>query len=159
MESLEAILGGAVGSLPTVYLGLPLGAKSKSKEIWNGVIEKCEKRLSRWKSQYISLGGRVTLINSMLDALPTYMMSLFHIRTDVIKRIDTIRRSFLWQGHKEKKRFHLVKWKVLSASRKKRGLDLRDMKFQSMALKMKWLWRYTKDDQMRWVRAIRAKYE
>lgn len=33
------------------------------------MIEKCEKKLTRWKSQYISLGGRVTLINSVLDAL------------------------------------------------------------------------------------------
>ncbi|KAG5593764.1 hypothetical protein H5410_034996 [Solanum commersonii] len=26
---------------------MPLGANSKSKEIWNGVVERCEKRLSR----------------------------------------------------------------------------------------------------------------
>ncbi|XP_075092306.1 uncharacterized protein LOC107821421 [Nicotiana tabacum] len=56
MGQLTQILGGEVGSLPTVYLGMPLGARSKSKEIWNSVIEKCEKKLSRWKSQYLSLG-------------------------------------------------------------------------------------------------------
>lgn len=47
MERLTLILGGEVGSLPTIYLGMPLGAKSRSKEIWNNVIEKCEKKLSR----------------------------------------------------------------------------------------------------------------
>lgn len=71
MESLTSILGGEVGALPTVYLGMPLGEISKSKEIWNDVIERCEKKLCRWKSQYLSLGGRVTLINSVLDALPS----------------------------------------------------------------------------------------
>ncbi|XP_070049354.1 uncharacterized protein [Nicotiana tomentosiformis] len=47
MEQLSLILGGVIGSLPSIYLGMPLGAKSKSKEIWNTVIEKCEKKLSR----------------------------------------------------------------------------------------------------------------
>ena len=62
MEELPWILGGEVGSLPTIYLGTPLGAKSKSLNIWNPGIEKCEKKLTRLKSQYISLGGRVALI-------------------------------------------------------------------------------------------------
>ena len=28
-----------------------------SKEIWSNVIEKCEKKLARWKGQYLSLRG------------------------------------------------------------------------------------------------------
>ena len=83
-----------VGALSTIYLGLPLGAKSMSMEIWNGVIEKCEKKLARWKSQYLSMGERLTLINSVLDALPTYMMSLFPIPPGIINRLDIIRRNF-----------------------------------------------------------------
>ncbi|XP_059284805.1 uncharacterized protein LOC132038094 isoform X2 [Lycium ferocissimum] len=77
INMLAGILGGKVGELPTIYLGMPLGAKRKSKELWNSVLEKCEKKLVNWKSQYLSLGGRLTLINSVLDALPTYMMSIF----------------------------------------------------------------------------------
>ncbi|WMV24669.1 hypothetical protein MTR67_018054 [Solanum verrucosum] len=96
MEALNIILGGQVGALPTTYLGMPLGAKSMSKEIWSSVIEKCEKKLARWKGQYLSLGGRVTLINSVLDAMLTYMMSLFPIPVGVIDRLDRIRRKFLW---------------------------------------------------------------
>ena len=38
MEELSWILGGEVGSLPTIYLGIPLGAKSKALNIWNQVI-------------------------------------------------------------------------------------------------------------------------
>lgn len=56
MSGLASVLGGEVGALPTTYLGMPLGAKSKSTDIWNGVIEKCEKKLAKWKSQYLSRG-------------------------------------------------------------------------------------------------------
>jgi len=109
MNLLASILGGEVGSLPTLYLGMPLGANSKSIEIWDTVIEKCEKKLARWKTQYLSRGGRLTLINSVLDALPTYMMSLFPIPAGVIKRLDRIRRNFIWHGDKERKGYHMVK--------------------------------------------------
>ncbi|WMV19366.1 hypothetical protein MTR67_012751 [Solanum verrucosum] len=57
--------------MPTTYLGMPLGSEHKAGEIWDGVLEKIEKRLARWKAQYISLGGKLILINSVLDALPT----------------------------------------------------------------------------------------
>ena len=103
MEALNAVLEGEIGALPTSYLGMPLGAKSQSYEIWNNVVEKCEMKLARWKSQYLSRGGRLTLINSVLDSLPTYMMSVFPIPKSVITRLDKIRRKFLWQGNSERK--------------------------------------------------------
>ena len=56
---------------------MPLGGKSKSIGIRNGVIEKWEKKLTNWKSQYLSRGGRLTIVNSVLDAIPDYMMSVF----------------------------------------------------------------------------------
>ncbi|WMV09233.1 hypothetical protein MTR67_002618 [Solanum verrucosum] len=95
MELLAIILGGEVGNLPTIYLGMPLGAKSNSKGIWDSVLEKCEKKLTGWKSQYLSLGGRLTLINAVLDALPTYMLSLFPIPPGVIQRLDKAPQT-LW---------------------------------------------------------------
>ena len=54
VESLAGVLGGRVGELPTVYLGMRLGVKRKSIKTWDGVIEKCEKKLTNWKSQYLS---------------------------------------------------------------------------------------------------------
>ncbi|KAF3625895.1 putative mannosyl-oligosaccharide 1,2-alpha-mannosidase MNS3-like [Capsicum annuum] len=47
MSWLATILGGEIGTLPTTYLRLPLGAKSKSIDIWNSVIEKSVKKLAR----------------------------------------------------------------------------------------------------------------
>ncbi|XP_070009924.1 uncharacterized protein [Nicotiana sylvestris] len=47
IDLLDAILGGEVGALPTIYLGMPLGAKSKAIGIWNNVLEKCEQKLAR----------------------------------------------------------------------------------------------------------------
>lgn len=77
LEELAEILGCSIGTFPTTYLGLSVGAKFKSEAVWSGVIEKFEKKLASWQLQYLSMGGRLTLINSVLDSIPTYYMSLF----------------------------------------------------------------------------------
>lgn len=125
IQVLARVRGCEVGSLSTVHLGLSLGAKSKALEIWNGVIERCEKRLSNWKRQYLSLDGKIILVNSVLDALPTYVMSLFPIPSKVLKRLDSLRRNFIWQGNKVKKANHLVKWECLITNKKDGGLGIR----------------------------------
>ncbi|RVW34075.1 Transposon TX1 uncharacterized 149 kDa protein [Vitis vinifera] len=77
LEELAAELGCRLGALPTVYLGLPLGALHKTSSSWDGVEERMRRRLAQWKRQYISKGGRITLIKSTLASIPIYLLSLF----------------------------------------------------------------------------------
>ncbi|RVX18628.1 putative ribonuclease H protein [Vitis vinifera] len=65
-DSLElaAELGCRVGSLPSHYLGLPLGVPNRATSMWDGVEERIRRRLALWKRQYISKGGRITLIKA-----------------------------------------------------------------------------------------------
>ena len=46
VTELAGVLGCKVSELPLSYLGLPLGATFKKKVIWNGVVEKMERRLA-----------------------------------------------------------------------------------------------------------------
>jgi hypothetical protein len=72
IELLANIMGCNITYLPMSYLGLPLGAKFKSKQIWDPILEKMEQKLAGWQRMYLSKGGRVTLIKSTLSNLPTY---------------------------------------------------------------------------------------
>ena len=54
---LAAILGCKTVQLPISYLGLPLGAKFKSKSIWDPILEKMERKLAGWQHMYLSKGG------------------------------------------------------------------------------------------------------
>jgi len=81
------------------------------------ILEKTERKLTRWKAQYLSLGGRLILINSDLDSLPTYVMALFPIPAKVVEKLDGLRRNFLWNGNKEGKGYCLVNWKTLLLSK------------------------------------------
>ena len=94
-ENLALELGFKIGSLLAKYLRLPLGAKHKAASVWDGVEERFRKRLANWKRQYISKGGRLTLIRSTLSNMPTYVMSLFRLPRKVKIKLEKIQRDFL----------------------------------------------------------------
>ncbi|RVW38172.1 LINE-1 retrotransposable element ORF2 protein [Vitis vinifera] len=98
IEMLAVELGCKVGTLPSVYLGLPLGAKHKAMAMWDGVEARMRRRLALWKRQYLSKGGRITLIKSTLASMPIYQLSLFRMPKLVVKRLEKLQRDFLWGG-------------------------------------------------------------
>ena len=134
IEELADILGCKTLKLPMKYLGLPLGAKFKSKAIWNPIVEKIECRLAGWKRIYLSKGGRLTLIKSTLSNLPTYFLSLFLISVDVANRIEKIQRNFLWGTSNEVAKIHLVKWDMVCNPYSHGGLAIKNLRRFNEAL-------------------------
>ncbi|MCI20629.1 RNA-directed DNA polymerase (Reverse transcriptase) [Trifolium medium] len=53
-----------MGTVPFSYLGLPVGANSRSLSTWEPMIASLRKRLGTWRNKYVSLGGRIVLLNS-----------------------------------------------------------------------------------------------
>ena len=96
IEEMAVELGCRVGQLPSVYLGLSLGVPNKATYGWDGVEEKMRRRLALWKSQYISKGGRITLIKRTMGSMPVYQMSLFRMPIYVVRRLEKLQRDFLW---------------------------------------------------------------
>ena len=109
-EELAIELGCKTGSFPTSYLGLPLGAKHKAVGVWDSIEERIRKRLASWKIQYISKGGRATLIRSTWSSLPIYYLSLFQMPQKVCARLEKIQRQFLWGGSDQDRKISLVSW-------------------------------------------------
>ncbi|XP_059623114.1 uncharacterized protein LOC132266277 [Cornus florida] len=110
VASLAAVIGCGTSSFLISYLGLPLGDSSRSVGSWNPVIKRFERRLAGWKKQYLSKGGKVTLVKSTLSNLPTYFLSLFQIPSSIVGRLEMLQRNFLWGGQGEEFKFHLVRW-------------------------------------------------
>lgn len=59
-------------------------------------IQRFENELEGWKCKLIPRGGRMQLVNSVLSSIPIYFMACFRLSKWVIKRLDKIRRGFLW---------------------------------------------------------------
>jgi hypothetical protein len=66
-----------IGSYPFQYLGIPMHFRKLSNKDWEKIEERIEKKLSSWKGKYLSVRGRLVLINSVLTSLPMFMHSFF----------------------------------------------------------------------------------
>ena len=159
MEPLASVLGCKIGSLPTSYLGFPLGAPYKATRVWDAVEERFRKMLSLWKRQYLSKGGCLTLLKSTLSNLLTYFLSFFVILKRVCARLEKIQRDFLWGGGALENKPHLVSWKVICAAKKDGGLGIRSLATFNKALHGKWLWRFANENDPLWNQIISSKYD
>ena len=100
--------------------------------------ERLRKRLALWKRQYISKGGRLTLIKSTLFNMSTYLMSLFCLPRRVKLRLEKIQHKFLWGGGNLERKLHLVNWETVCLCKEKGGLGIRNLSKFNRALLRKW---------------------
>jgi uncharacterized protein YpuA (DUF1002 family) len=59
-----------------------------SNKDWEKIEERIEKKLSSWKEKYLSVVGRLVLINSVLSSLPMFILSFFDVLKGVLEKID-----------------------------------------------------------------------
>nr|GFD16052.1 RNA-directed DNA polymerase, eukaryota [Tanacetum cinerariifolium] len=79
---------------PFKYLGILVGDNMSSIKAWDETISKMKKRLSRWKLNTLSVGGRLTLLKSVLGSTPIYNMSIFKVHKSVLNLMESLRRNF-----------------------------------------------------------------
>jgi hypothetical protein len=93
-----------------------------------------------------SVGGRLVLINSILSSLPMFMMSFFEIRRGVLKKLDYFRSRFFWQSDEHKKKYRLIKWKVVCTPKDQGGLGFLNLVVHNKCLLSKWLFKLINSD-------------
>ncbi|KAL4578043.1 hypothetical protein LXL04_014158 [Taraxacum kok-saghyz] len=147
-------LGCEPSSLPFTYLGVPVGANMNLKKFWKPVIDKFQSKLSSWKAQNLSLGGRLTLTKNVLGSLPSYYFSLFVAPVGVVNTLEKIRRNFLWGGLDEQKNIRWVAWNKVVVSKENGGLGLGSLRAYNLAMIVKWWWRMRCNKSAMWSRVI-----
>lgn len=85
--------------------------------------------------------GRLSLVNMVLSSIPTYHLTVFVMKKWAIKKIDKIRRNFMWKGTEEVHGGHcLVSWKTVKRLKKHGGLGVFDLEMFGCALRLRWIW-------------------
>ncbi|GKV35275.1 hypothetical protein SLEP1_g43574 [Rubroshorea leprosula] len=158
LEKMAWILCCKKGSLPFKYLGIPIGGRSGKLSLWKPVLEGVTKKLSAWKGRYLSLGGRITLINLVLSSLPVFWMSVYMISKGTILLLDKIRRRFLWGGVEGGKKINWVRWDKVCRDKDQGGLGVKDLRKFNLALLGKWWGRLVNDEEGLWKKVLLQKY-
>jgi hypothetical protein len=123
LDQYVKLFGCKSGDFPIWYLEIPIHFRKLRNAEWGKVEERFERRLGSWKGKHLSIGGRLTLTNSVLSSLPMYMMSFFALPKGVQKKLDYFRSRFYWQGDEQKKKYRLAKWSILCQPKDQGGLE------------------------------------
>ncbi|GKE06580.1 hypothetical protein Tco_1398598 [Tanacetum coccineum] len=118
-------IGCSIFNVPFNVLGVKVGDIMLRRSAWEDIIGKLSSRLSKWKLKALSIGGRLTLIKSVLTSLPLYHMSIFKCPMGVLKLMESIRRNFFNGVVNSEKKLSLIGWKNILASKK-----IKDLVFQ-----------------------------
>ncbi|KAL3037714.1 hypothetical protein AAZX31_01G085700 [Glycine max] len=145
-------------SFPFVYLGIPIGANLRRVPMWDPIIKKCERALSKWKQRHLSFGGRVTLIQSVLNSIPIYFLSFFRIPKKVEDKLVSLLHRFLWGGGPDKNKIAWIKWEIVCRPKEKGGLGMKDINTFNLALLGKWWWNLFQHEGQLWARVLQSKY-
>ncbi|GJU69615.1 retrovirus-related pol polyprotein from transposon TNT 1-94 [Tanacetum coccineum] len=115
------LIGCEAAKTPFKYLGVVVGDHMSRSCAWDNVVDRVVSRLSNWKARTLSIGGRLTLIKSVLGSLPTYYFSLFKVPSSMMKKLESLRSCFFCCANDRDKKMAWVSWdKVLS--NKKNGV-------------------------------------
>ncbi|KAE8665942.1 hypothetical protein F3Y22_tig00112523pilonHSYRG00172 [Hibiscus syriacus] len=143
--------------LPSSYLGLSLGDQKISKLLWKPILDKVSMRLQSWKGKLLSLGGRLTLIKTVLANLPVYLMSIFPMPKAIADQINSRIVNFIWNSNSERS-IHWIKWDTICKPKSHGGLDFFDVNIRNRSLLNKWIWRYSVENDSLWRKIVVAKY-
>jgi hypothetical protein len=72
-------IGCKATEFPFQYLGMPLSNKKLKKEHYMPLIQRVKNKLLGWKAPLLSPGGRTTLMNSTLSAVPIFFYVHFYV--------------------------------------------------------------------------------
>jgi len=142
---------GRVAEFPCKYLGLPLHIGRTRRADEQILIDKIGGRLPGWKGRLLNRAGRLTLVNSVLSSIPVYHMTSFPLSKWAIKRIDRIRRNFLWKGADDaRKGTCLVNWRRVNRAKSLGGLGVKDLTCFNRALRLRWEWLHWAEPSRPW---------
>ena len=149
--------GCKVGNLPFTYLGLPVGTTRPKMANFMPLVDCMERRLTA-SSQFLTQGGRLQLLNSVISSMPIYSLCSLHIPPGIIKQLERIQRQCLWRKQGQEYGHSLASWDLICRPKQKGGLGILNLSLQNEALLMKHLDKFYNKENVPWVQLIWDSY-
>jgi hypothetical protein len=122
------------------------------------MLDAIKGRLCSWGNKYVSLGGRIVLINAVLNSLPICFLSYLKMPVKVWHEVVKIQRNFFWGGLASRRSMCWVKWSEICKPKKEGGLGIKDLRLMNKSLLAKWRWKLLMCEDELWKNVLVAKY-
>jgi hypothetical protein len=115
---LDAVSASATGSYER-YLGLPALIGRSKTEAFSEIKSKIWDRFIRWKEKFMSQAGKEVILKAVIQAIPTYTMSVFQLFKTLCQDLNSMMARFWW-GHKgNDRRIAWMSWERMGKAKAK----------------------------------------
>jgi len=121
-------------------------------------MDKIRHKLKGWEERNLSFLGTGVLIRAVIQAIPTYVMSVFLIPQGICDKIEQAICRFWWGGNEEKRKIHWKNKETLFKPKQQGGQDFRTMRSFNEDLLAKKIWRLHQNPDSLLARCLKAKY-
>jgi hypothetical protein len=157
-QIVASILQVASTSFEEKYLGLPVPEGWMKNDKFQPTKERLQKKCSDYCEKYMSGAAKETLVKSVVQAIPTYAMSVFLFSAGLCDELSQIIRNFWWGDEEDRKRVHWMSWDKMTKPKCKGGMGFRDLRLFNQALLAKQAWRLVMYPESLCARLLKAKY-
>lgn len=109
------------------YLGFPFFNAKTNKRDYQFILENFKNRLAGWKTTHLTIADRTTLIKATLNPIPNHLMQIMSLPTNIIQRLESYEKYFLWGSTSRKKKLHLINWETVTSPKEQRGLGIQKL--------------------------------
>nr|GEX21161.1 hypothetical protein [Tanacetum cinerariifolium] len=131
-QAILQIMPFSKGTLPVIYLGVPLISSRLFNRDCKFLVEKAKNRIGDWKNKSLSYAGRLQLCKSVIASMHVYWASVLIIPKGKAK----------------------VAWHDICIPKKKGGLGIRSLEMFNIALMTTHIWNLVSNKDSIWVRWI-----
>jgi hypothetical protein len=140
------------------YLGLPSMVGRSKKSTFAYVKDRIWKRINSWRGRTLSKAGKEVVIKSVLQSIPSYVMSVYLIPEATIKEIERMFNSFWWGGGSNNGGIKWLAWDQMTFPREYGGLGFRNLHLFNMAMVAKQGWNFIKKPNSLVAKVYKARY-
>lgn len=142
--------------LPLIYLGVPLFRGRPLVEYFTFLEDNIKDRIQGWARKYLSMAGRVTLVNSVLNTTGIHSFMVLPVPKKTIDRIKVIIGNFIWNSGSNNRR-HWANWETLSKPWASGGLGIRDPQCLIEVLHGKLAWNFIQQKSL-WAKFAKLRF-
>lgn len=124
---IRSFMGIGIFSSYEKYLGLPALVVQSKMKTFEGIQHRVQKKMDGWKEKFLSQAGKEILLKAVVQAIPTYSMSVFQLPKILCSSVNKMMSRFWWGGAADKKSVAWMSWEKLGGSKLKGGMGFRDL--------------------------------
>ncbi|GAU41378.1 hypothetical protein TSUD_398150 [Trifolium subterraneum] len=132
------------------------------KTIFSYIKDRIWKRINSWRGRALSKAGKEIMIKSVLQAIPSYVMSMFILPASLIDDTEKMINAFWWRSgstnNNNTKGIHWLAWERLACPKAYGGLGFRNFEAFNKAMVAKQVWNIVQNPNSLVAKLIKARY-